>query len=239
MGFAEFFETVRTASFGFSEFFEAISAFYDKLLLDFNISELFSGMWWHLRYVKPFLPFILMAVWAFVAFAGKKMFGFIRFVALFGVGFVLGVYTLSPLVLEVLPTLPTWVIGLVTGIVAGVLCKVIYLFALVVSVGYSIYIICYCGYIPLASSLTSGNEIVSLIAAVIAVVVVALLLKYVEMLGTAMLGGYGMACVIRGWYDYTSWNMFVGREWIAVLILTVIFATVGFIVQFKTRERYN
>lgn len=239
MSFSEFFEVIKTASFGFEEIFTAISGFCDKLLHDFNISELFSGMWWHLRYVKPFVPVILFALWMVIAVAGKRLFGIIRFLAIFGIGFILGVYTLSPLVLEVLPTLPTWVIGLITGIVAGVLSKVVYLFALIVTVGYGTYVICYRGAIPFLSSLTAGKEMVGLIAAIVLIVLSLVLLKYVEMLGTAMLGGYGMACIIRGWYDYTSLPVFVGREWLGVLILTVIFAVIGFFIQFKTRERYN
>ena len=239
MTFVEFFELVKNASFGFSEIGNAVTDLYYKIWADYNITELLNGMWWHLRFVKPFVPVILLVLYAAVACLGKRAFGVIRFSAFFVCGLILGVYSLSPIVLEVLPELPTWVIGIIAGIVAGVLSKLLYFAAIAVISGYSTYILCYQGLIPGLSSVTKENWLVGVICGAIVIAAVFLLLKYVEMAGTSMLGGFGMATVIRGWYDYTTIEMFVGREWLGVLIMTLAFAIIGFIIQFKTRERYN
>ncbi|MBQ7363484.1 MAG: hypothetical protein IJW48_03420 [Clostridia bacterium] len=239
MTFSEFFEAVKNATFGFQEIITAIVDFYNNLFLDFNISQLVSGMRWHLRYVEPAIPFILIILFGVIALTGKRIFGFIRCTAFVIAGFLIGIYTLSPIILEVMPSLPTWVIGAVTGVVAGVLSKILYYVALVAVSGYSTYILCMRGIIPGVATFTEGNWVVGLICAAVVIVAVLILLKYIEMSGTAMLGGYGIACIIRGWYDYTSLTPFVGREWLGVLIVTLIFAVIGFIVQWRTRERYN
>ena len=239
MTLVEFFDIVKNASYGFSEIVGLLTDLYNRIFADFNITELMNGMWWHLRYVKPFVPVVLLILYGVCAAAGKRCFPVIRFTSFFVVGFILGVYWLSPLVLGILPELPTWVIGIISGVVAGVLSKILYFAALGTVAGYSTYILCYQGLIPGISSMTKDNWLVGIIAAVVVIAAVIFLLKYVEMVGTAMLGGFGMATVIRGWYDYTAIDMFVGKEWLGVLIVTLIFALAGFIVQFKTREKYN
>ena len=99
--------------------------------------------------------------------------------------------------------------------------------------------VCFRGEILSAlTSFTAGNYIYSLAVAAVFIVLVFILRKYVEMVGTAMLGGFGIACVVRGFYDYTSLQPFVGIEWLGVLVVTLIFALVGFIVQIRTRSRY-
>ncbi len=239
MTFFEFFEAVKNATFGFQEIITAIVDFYNNLFLDYNISQLIGGMQWHLQFVAPAIPVILLILFGVVALTGKRIFGFIRCTAFVIAGFLVGIYTLSPIILEVIPALPTWVIGLVTGVVSGVLSKVMYYISIVLVSGYSAYILCVRGIIPGISSFTSGNWLVGLICAAIVIAAVIILLKYIEMAGTAMLGGFGMASIIRGWYDYTTLELFVGREWLGVLTLTLIIALVGFIVQWRTRERYN
>lgn len=239
MTFFEFFEAVKNASFGFQEIITAIVDFYNKLFLDFHISELLGGMRWHLGFIWSALPAIFLVLFGVVALTGKRIFGFIRCTAFVIAGFLIGIYTLSPIILEVMPALPTWIIGAVTGVVAGVLSKVLYYAALVTVSGYSTYILCMRGIIPGLSALTSGNIVVGLVCAAIVIAAVIILLKYIEMAGTAMLGGFGMASIIRGWYDYTTLQPFVGREWLGVLAVTLIFALIGFIVQWRTRERYN
>ena len=123
---------------------------------------------------------------------------------------------------------------MVGGVVSGVLSKLLYILFYAIVSGYSIYIV-FCGgiIVPLA-----GNYVVALIAAVAAIVLAFILRKYIEMAGTAMLGGFGVATVVRSFYDFTTWYLFVGNEWLGMLILTLIVAILGMIVQFKTRERF-
>ena len=236
MTISEFFIAVKDAAFGFQEIISAIVGFYNNLFADYNISQLFSGMQWHLRDVMQYIPIVLIILYSVVALVGKRIFGFIRCTAFVIAGFLIGIYTLSPLILEVMPFLPTWVIGMVTGIVAGVLSKALYFTALVVVSGYSAYVLFVHELFAFGAAPGDG-WIIGLVMAAVAITAVLLLRRYVEMIGTAMLGGFGIATVIRGWFDYTA-TIFVGIEWLGVLIVTLIFAILGFIVQWKTRERY-
>ena len=239
MTLSEFIHALITAEFSLYDMAVAFFRFYEGLWTDFNISEMVSGMWWHLRYVKPFLPFILFVIYTLVATLGNKMFGFLRFSVLFISGFIIGIYTLSPLVLEVMPNLPTWVIGLITGIVAGVLSKILYFLIVSGGLGYSTYVVFYSGSLPVLAGLTAGSWLVGLIAAAAVIALTVVFSKYIEMASTALLGGYGMACIVRGWYDYSSMPVFVGKEWLGVLTVTLIFALIGFVVQMMNRETYD
>ena len=238
MSLWEFLRAVFLAEYSIRDMAVGFADFYAGLWTDFNISELVSGMWWHLRYVKPFLPFILFVLYIVVSCVGNKMFGFLRFCVFFITGFIIGVYTLSPLVLDVMPKLPTWVIGLITGIVSGVLSKVLYAIFLTSLLSYSTYSVLYSCVKFVFPAISRGLISLSLISIGAVIVFMLFFTKYIEMGVTALLGGYGMACIFRGWYDYTSLGMFVGREWLGVLILTLVFALIGFIVQFKNREVY-
>ena len=132
-----------------------------------------------------------------------------------------------------------FVFALVTGVIAGVLAKFIYFVLLAIIAAYSTYIVFYCGLIPWVGPLMAENWIIALVCAVLVTVALFFVLKYFEMAGTSMLGGFGVACVVRRFWDYSTLEVFVGREWLAVLIFTVIVALIGFFVQFKTREKYN
>ena len=228
-----FFNSLIYAEYGFDVIYQATV----NLLLDIS-SNTYINTWWtatweFLSFLGIWIPIMLGVIFLIVALFGKKMFSVLRFTAYFIAGFVAGVCWLSPLVLPIIPTLPTWVIGVVGGIVAGVLSKVLYILSYAIVAGYSVYLF-FCGgmIVPLA-----GNYVVALIAAVAAIVLVFVFRKFIEMAGTSMLGGFGVATVIRHFYDFTTWELFVGREWLGMLILTVIVAILGFLVQYATRER--
>ena len=234
--FVEFFEKVSTASFGFAEIGAMINGFIANLFASEHFAPLWEMLWGYIGFITPYIPFILLAFYAVVALFGKKLFSILRFLAFFVVGFALGVYFLSPLILGVLPAIPTWVIGLVVGIVAAVLSKLLYILTIALAAGYSVYLVCYTALIPFLETLTKGNWMISLGVAAVVILLMFLLLKYVEMLGTAVLGGFGIATVVRGFYDFTT--LLPGMEWLAMLIVTAVIALLGFIVQFRMRERY-
>ena len=64
------------------------------------------------------------------------------------------------------------------------------------------------------------------------------LLKYVEILGTAVLGGYFSALCIKTMYDFTALEFLQGYETVAYYVVIGFIALLGFIFQFKTRRRY-
>ncbi|MBQ9085330.1 MAG: hypothetical protein IJY24_06720 [Clostridia bacterium] len=229
-----FFDNVVNARFGFDVIYSGIIGLIENIKTNTNILAWWNATWEFLSIIGIWIFIALGLISLIVALFGKKMFSVLRFTAFFVAGFICGVYWLSPLVLPVIPTLPTWVIGLVGGVVSGVLSKLLYILFYAIAAGYSVYIV-FCGgmIVPL-----TGNFVVALIAAVAAIVLAFLLRKYIEMAGTAMLGGFGAATVIRYFYDFTTWELFVGREWLGMLLFTLIIAIAGFFVQFKTRERF-
>ena len=230
-----FFEMVKNASYGFMDIINGVIWLWGNICANQHIVVLRDCITPYLDLVAPYLPYILIVLYAAVALFGEKLFGILRFLSFFATGFILGVYWLTPLVLAIIPTLPTWVIGTVAGVVAAVLSKALYFLALAVCAGYSVYLVCMSG--MLLPSI-AGNYTIGLVAAGVAILLVILLRKYVARIGTAMLGGFGVACVVRRWYDYTTLEPFVGQEWLGVLVATLIVALIGFAVQQKNRERY-
>ena len=236
--FADLFAKISTASFSFGDIGTAVRDFFATMLAEEHFGRLLGIMNGYLESVAAYIPFVLLALYALLVLFGKKLFPLVRFLAFFSVGFALGVYFLSGLVLGMIPTMPTWVIGVVIGIVAGVLSKLLYILAYIAAGAYSVYFVCYTALIPALEGVTGGNMTTSVVVAGVAVILLLVLRKYVEMLGTAMLGGFGIATVVRTWYDFTTISVFVGREWLGMLAATLVIALVGFVIQFKTRTRY-
>ena len=93
--------------------------------------------------------------------------------------------------------------------------------------------ICYNAlYFPFLEGLTKENWMISLIVAAVVVVMVFILKKYVEMLGTALLGSFlAVLAVKSGIWDFYNF------DWLYYTALGVV-AFLGLLVQFKTRKRY-
>lgn len=234
MGFIEFFDPIVKGSYSFAEIWDNITIFLTDMWENIHIQNLWGAIWNFISPLEVEIPFIILGVWLLVTFLGKRLFSVLRFSFFFISGFALGVYLVAPFVLEWMPLLPTWTVGAVTGLVAAVLSKLLYIVLYAVIPGYAAYLFVCGGFIvPL-----TGNYIVALLVALVAVVLLFIFRSYVETAGIALLGGYGVACVVRGLYDYTSWPMFAGMEWLGVLILTVLIGGIGFFVQYKSRERY-
>ncbi len=238
MDFMPFFETVVNAGFGFEEIIAGIIAFYAAFMADVNVLAIWDVMWVYIEVVMSYVPFILIGLCLVVLFLGKRLFSLLRFLSFFVVGFALGVYFLSPIILPFIPDLPTWVIGIVVGLLAAVLSKLLYFVLLIVVAGYSMYIVIFRGMIlPEIMTFATGNMWVSLAFAVGVIVILLLLRKFVEMLGTSLLGAWGIVEGVRMLWDF-AYVLFPGFEWLAVLVATAVIGIIGFIVQFKTRVRY-
>lgn len=232
--FVEFLYRLVTADFSFPEMTGGIGWLVSDISASPHINAWWGGIKSAFAGIEAVIPFIILALALVILFVGKRLFLFIRCLAFFVFGFVIGVYLLAPYVLVVIPTLPTWFIGLIIGIVSAVLSRLLYIVLYAFVPGYVMFALFSGSTIPALD----GMYIAGIIAAIVIIVLVFLLRKYVEMLGTAMLGGYMIALVLRGWYDFTAWSIFAGHAWLAMLIVVAIFAPIGFVVQFKTRKRY-
>ena len=238
-GFMNFFYAIKDGAFGIDGSIAYIINFVKNMWASEAVATVKD---WFFGLIAPIwvaVPFILLGFYVLLALAGKRLFGILRFLTFFVVGVLLGTYLLSPLVAKVIPQIPPFITGILTGIVAAVLSKILYIVALIVAVGYPVYTACITGtVIPAVTVYAMGNVWISLAAAAVAVLLVLLLKKFVEMLGTSMLGGLGIAFVVRGWYDFTTLELFGGKTWIPMLIVTSLVGLIGFIVQFRTRRRF-
>jgi hypothetical protein len=222
--------------------FYVIGDFFNGYIARFQASEELMNMWngllGFLSKLGAALPIVLLALCAVEIFLGKKLIQIQRFLACVAVGYCVGVLSISPLINQAF-LLPNYISGIVIAVVAAVLSKYIYFVALALAAGYSVFLICYtnaCIPFPIP---TAGNLVVSIIVAAVIVLLMFLLLKYVEMAGTAILGGYlATRVVIANYFDYRTWSFLVGREWIGEIVFVGIIAIIGFIVQYKSRARY-
>ena len=237
--FGEFFSAVKEARFGFREVWQWITDLYYSITVNSDIADVWDAIMRVLDPIYSIVPYVLIALCIAVAFFGKKMMPVIKFSAFFVLGFVLGVYYITPLLNDII-AIPPWVSGLVIAIVAAVLYRFLYFATYAVAVGYSVYILCYSGfYLAPEVEYTSGKALVSLVIALAAVVLAFILMKYVEIVGTSLLGGYLVAVVLRGLiYDYRELGFLESTPWLGALVITLVIAIPGFIVQLKTRRRY-
>jgi hypothetical protein len=123
--------------------------------------------------------------------------------------------------------------------VLAVLCKYIYFAVVAIAVGYSVYITCVNPEILPFTTPVNGNHLISLVIALVAVLVVFLLLKYIEMIGTSVLAAFCISrIVIMHFVDYRAFAFLGNWGWVAELVLVAIVGILGSVVQIKTRKRY-
>ena len=234
--FGEFFECIKNAELDFTGVWELLVAIYTAISTNATVVALWEGLMGLISVVLPYMTYILLALCVVETFFGKKLFGLQKFLLFLTVGFTAGIQYVAPLITGLLP-IPEWVVGLVVGIVCALLCKFLYFVVYVVAAGYSVYMIAYSGaYLSFVTNFTKGNLIIALVCAAVAVVVALLLRKYIEMLGTAALGAWGVVTYVKAIYDFTA--LVPGSEALVGLIAFGVIALIGFAVQVKTRKRY-
>lgn len=217
------------------DLFNSVKGFFLGVLESSYLQNLWHAFKDGIAQIDKLLPLILFALCAVVTFFGKRIYPVLRFTLFLVLGFVLGVYLLAPPIVGLLPNLPPVIIGLAAGLVVSVLSKFLYYAAITAAVGYIAYVTCYSG---TGVEMLKGNSVGAIVVAAVLVILVFIMLKYFEMLLTACLGGFGIAAVIKTLFDYTALPAFQGKERIILLIVTLLFAIPGFIVQVKTRKRY-
>ncbi len=237
--FVGFLVNLKDGVFGFDVVIKAIVDLYYSIAQNETVKFIWDWLANLLGDHSALVCTVIALFCVAVAFFGQKMMGFLRFVALFIVGFGLGVQLLAPLIPEKIQ-IPAWIVGLVVAIVGAVLSRFIY-FGVYAVVGlYSIYTLCYHGlYITSFDFVTKGNPIISVIVAVVVVVLLFIFRKYVEMALTAGLGGWFSTVLIGTFvYDFTVWPIFGGQWWVAFMSIGLLIAIPGLIVQIAMRPRY-
>ena len=236
-----FFASVINAQFDFAQIWESIVGTYYAVICSPTYIEIEA-------FVKELLVNVpgvavtaaLLVLSLIQLFAGKKLLNFQKFVACFVLGFAYGVVFLAPLVETVVPLPYHWISGVVVGVIAALLCKPVYFVGYVGAAAYAAYFVCFsASVLPELTAYTQGNMVYSLVAAAVAVVLVLIFRKWIEMIGTSVLGA---------WCTYLCVDTLAGGlaniEALAPSIDIVMWASIavvaliGFIVQVKTRRRY-
>ena len=237
--FSEFFTCVKEARFSFEYIWDAIASLYNDIAANPDISAICNSIMDSIESVYKFVMILLVIGSVAVAFFGRKMIGFLKFIFFFIIGFALGTHLLTPLILEAVE-IPGWLVGTVAALVAAVLYRFLYVVLYSVVAGYGMYILTYHGfYIQGESAYSNAKATYCLIAAVVAVIIALVLKKYIEMLGTAVLGGWLASLIFASSvYDFTVLPVFGGISRVAILVPAAVIAAIGAIVQVKTRRRY-
>ena len=240
LSFGDFFTAIKEARFGFGELWQSIVDLYYSITQNSDIKVIWTALMSFLGPVMPAIPYIIIAFLLVVAFFGKRMLPVLKFLTFLVVGFVLGVYFVPPLLVDI-AAIPGWVSGIIIGLLAAILYRFIYVVLFAVSGLYSVYIVCYKGFFlnDAVAEYSLDKAIVSLVIAAVAVALAFILLKYVEMLGTAALAGFLAAMTLKSLiFDYSTLDFLGGNGWIGTLVIVLLVALPGAFFQIKKRKRY-
>ena len=237
--FSEFFTCVKEARFTFDVMIDSLISLFHSVVENPNVSAVWDGL---VNFVMSFRSVFTVAAVCFclaVAFFGKKMMGFLKFIACFVVGFALGTHLLVPLLPPEID-IPAWITGVVVALIVAVLYRFIYIILYVGIAGYGMYILAFYGFFLHPNAVyTHTRAVACAIAALVAIVIVLLFRKYLEMIGTSILGAWAATLLFANFaYDFTAWSLFSGMERLAIFIPTALIAAIGTAVQIKTRRRY-
>lgn len=214
---------------------ETVSGLYSQVAAEGGtVKTLWDAGMGFVESILPFawiLPAILAVLSLVEVFAGKKLLGLQKILGCFVVGFACGATFLAPVV-ATLVAIDAWIVGLVVGVVAALLCKPVYFIAYVVAAVAAPFYVCMSGLIPVAFL---QNWIVALVIGVVVAVLAVIFRKWFEMVGTAALGAFLLVLCVDA---FTI--MFLGGIFIPVLRYAImgVVALAGAIVQIATRRRW-
>ena len=221
-----FFNNFLAGKFGYDALKDAVVKFDNTVATNPDMSTIVDLV----RSFASIIPFIMMASMLLIALFGKKLLPVIKFVSSFAAGFGLGVYFISPIVADIV-AIPAWVSGLVVGVLAALIYRLLYVLFFAAFAIYGTFTLCYWALADLLAGFGDLKGYIFLGAAVVVMLIAFILRKYVEMLGTAALGGHVLSVLLA---DFLAIEMLTEYSWILMIVITLI----GFYVQVKTRKRY-
>ncbi len=208
--------------------------------------EFLKGVW------APLPSAILLAVAVLMLLFGKKMMGVWKFLGMFCLGYAASVVLLVNTGKLDTFFIPGWIVALIIGGLAAVLSKYIYLLA-VAGASFAAGYVLIVGVGPRISGLSSWMEasdtnrwIAIGVAAALVMIFVFLLLKWVEILGTAVVGAWFAAYFTNAkFFEFTSLADMgtvvvpgLGEQSVLFLIAVGVLFLLGAAAQIKTRRRY-
>lgn len=234
-----FIDSISKAKYDFWAIADFFNARLGEILGNEELMNIWNSIYGVLSPLGIIIPLLIIGFGVSVVLFGRKFISVQRFAVFFVVGYCIGVQYVSPVINNVL-VLPNYISGIVIALVAAVLCKYLYFLLLGAVVFYSVYYFCFTAlYLTFLRTITMGNGFISFIVASGFVALVFVFRKYVEMAGTAALGGLIISKSIAiGIYDYTTLSILGDKGWVAELAIIALIAVGGFIYQVKHRERY-
>ena len=238
--FGEFFAALKEARFGFGAFWQWVTDLYYSMTANPDIAKVWDGLMNLIQPIYAAVPYILILLSLIVAFFGKKVMPVLKFVFFFVIGFALGVHFITPLLGRVV-TVPGWVCGLVIAVVSAVVYRFLYMASYAIACLYSVYILFYSGfYISPVIEHTTARALFCLGIAAVAVILAFMLRKYLEMLGTAMLGGYLVAVIFRGFiFDYRQLSFLAATPKVGAFLIAFLIGIPAALFQYKKRRKYR
>lgn len=231
------------ATFDFASLWQWITSLFQSMIAHptvdgyITLAEGYMAMLPALMVPGAFLVLSLI-----LAFFGKKLLGLQKFIVCFGAGFLVGAVIVHPMIANFIQGISAEILGVVIGVVFGLLCKPAYFLAYIGVAGYSAYLVLMGGYyLPeTITAMTKGNMTICLGAAAVAILLALIFRKWIEMLGTAVLGGFctylsvdALLLAVTG----AGLAAFPSAELIKGVAIALV-AFLGFVVQVKTRRRY-
>ena len=236
--FGDFISAALHGAIGFDEFVEWVKSLYYSIYENENISFIWAAIKNAFIKGSAVLSWLLLFLCLSVAFFGQRIMGVLKFIFFFLLGFVFGAHVIASFI-PASVVFPPWLVGLIIGIVAAVLYRFTYIIFYGSICFYCTYILCYHNlYIGVFEGHSISKTFIAIIVAVLVTILAFSNIRAVEMVGTSILGGWlASVAIVRTMYDFTKWSIFGGKWWVAVFVVSAIFATVGFIFQFKNRKK--
>lgn len=234
-----FFKSLIQGDFGFYELWEYFVNLYYAVSKAPDVMNIWAALMKVLDPIYGAVPYILIALCLLIAFFGKKLMPVLKFLGCFFVGFVCGVYFIGPVLMAII-NVPPWVCGLVLAIIAAVLYRFIYYAAYGAAFVYFVYVFCYTiFYMRDYESHNAARFFLCFGIAVGVTMVGFMLRRYIEMAGTAFLGGYLVSYTIRCMiFDYKALDWLQDMPWLGAAVITVIIGIPACVFQYRTRKKY-
>lgn len=215
---------VISGNVGVGELIDGVYSFFCYFLESSAVKPVIGAMDPLLLGVVLILFFLMLTLF------GERMIGFFNFVILFLIGYVIGaayiLYLPEPFFISAV------IVGISSGIVSALLSKVLYYAFLIPVSGFLVYLPIVTGFF---SKDTAGDYLLSVSLAAAFVILVFIFRPFAERVVTAFLGAFGIAESLRLLWDYTSLEVFSLCKWLPVLLFTLVFGIIGFVLQTKTR----
>lgn len=199
----------------------------------YNIVKAYA---WQYRMYVAIAAAVLVLI---LGFYGQRLFGLVRWLVVFAVGFIAGAGIATPMLKVYAPSAHPILIGVLCGLVLAVVSGFIYNAVFMSLVGVGIFYVCFNAmFLPILTNYTKGNVVVSAGVAVVCIVLALIFRKYAEMALTAGAVGFAIPIVVNRFvFNFAAYVPV--SPMITVLSAGLLLSAIMFFWQVKHRVRYD